>query len=49
MAVVYHFRDMITAMREKDAELYESIKNLVPSRAIAIWRQKYPEDFAAHG
>lgn len=44
--VVYPFAPLINAMREKDPELWAEVGPMVPSRAIATWQLRYPEDFS---
>lgn len=44
--VVYPYRPLLNAMRAKDPDLYAVVGPMIPSKAVAVWRQKYPEDFA---
>lgn len=39
------FAPLIDPMKAKDRELYDAIKHLPAKQGIAIWRERYPEDF----
>ncbi|MGR9384902.1 hypothetical protein [Rhizobium leguminosarum] len=48
-AVIYPFRPLINALKEKDAELYDKLKDHIPSQFRKEWQKVYPEDFPLDG
>lgn len=47
--LVYPFRGLIQAMRDKDPELYKEVGPMIPSQAWRRWIEVYPEDFPLRG
>jgi hypothetical protein len=45
-SVVYPFRPLLQALKDKDAALYELLGGLSPHKFVEEWRKTYPEDFA---
>jgi hypothetical protein len=46
---IYPFRGLTNACKEKDAELYDKLKHLIPSQFRVEWQKVYPEDFPLGG
>lgn len=49
MELFYPYSDFISAMKEKDAELFGKLGRLSPAEFWREWKKTYPEDFPQGG